>query len=221
MYKLLLFFPLFAPVQTYVKAIPHNSKCRYGERGAADAKPKAQIILDVLSSILATQMPCRSCRSGALPQGGVVWCCLNAFAAKSALSAFPFPGKIHPILPAFLITRTSSGTAQKPGDFSVCLRVRLSAFSSSGRTCLPSICRTQSSCKAFTPRIPTSASAPLWTCCCQKNSIHAILFQLRLLAQRLLFALTSKPQKDIYYISYKGKLSKKIAKEIQIGYNIK
>ena len=26
-------------------AIPHNSKCRYGERGAADAKPKAQIIL--------------------------------------------------------------------------------------------------------------------------------------------------------------------------------
>ena len=83
------------------RAIPHNSKCRYGERGAADAKPEAQIILDAakvsaasggnsepkqgqrsqsargfapearcgyrnptLSSILATQMPCRSCRSG-------------------------------------------------------------------------------------------------------------------------------------------------------------
>ena len=29
-----------------VRAIPHNSKCRYGEQGAADAKPKAQIILD-------------------------------------------------------------------------------------------------------------------------------------------------------------------------------
>ena len=29
-----------------IKAIPHNSKCRYGERGAADAKPKTQIILD-------------------------------------------------------------------------------------------------------------------------------------------------------------------------------
>ena len=28
------------------RAIPHNSKCRYDERGAADAKPKAQIILD-------------------------------------------------------------------------------------------------------------------------------------------------------------------------------
>ena len=27
-------------------AIPHNSTCRYGVRGAADAKPKAQIILD-------------------------------------------------------------------------------------------------------------------------------------------------------------------------------
>lgn len=47
------------------RAIPHNSKRRYGERGAAVAKPKAQIILDVLSSILATQMPCRSRRSGA------------------------------------------------------------------------------------------------------------------------------------------------------------
>ena len=39
------------PVRVYLKsrkfrAIPHNSKCRYGERGAADAKPKAQIILD-------------------------------------------------------------------------------------------------------------------------------------------------------------------------------
>ena len=42
------------------KAIPHNSKCRYGERGAAAAKPKAQIILCVLSSILATQRPCRT-----------------------------------------------------------------------------------------------------------------------------------------------------------------
>ena len=29
-----------------IKAIPHNSKCRYGKRGTADAKPKAQIILD-------------------------------------------------------------------------------------------------------------------------------------------------------------------------------
>ena len=30
----------------FVMAIPHNSKCRYGERGTADAKPKAQIILN-------------------------------------------------------------------------------------------------------------------------------------------------------------------------------
>ena len=33
-------------ISFYPKAIPHNSKCRYGERGAAAAKPKAQIILD-------------------------------------------------------------------------------------------------------------------------------------------------------------------------------
>ena len=65
-------FPYWRQIKPYrralpckTRAIPHNSKCRYGERGAADAKPKAQIILDVLSSILATQMPCRSCRSGA------------------------------------------------------------------------------------------------------------------------------------------------------------
>ena len=32
----------------FSRAIPHNSKCRYGERGAADAKPKAQIILDAV-----------------------------------------------------------------------------------------------------------------------------------------------------------------------------
>ena len=29
-----------------LRAIPHHSKCRYGERGATAAKPKAQIILD-------------------------------------------------------------------------------------------------------------------------------------------------------------------------------
>ena len=40
---------IIRPAVTSVKkfrAIPHKSKCRYGERGAADAKPKAQIILD-------------------------------------------------------------------------------------------------------------------------------------------------------------------------------
>ena len=36
--------PLWIP--RLFKTIPHNSKCRYGERGTADAKPKAQIILD-------------------------------------------------------------------------------------------------------------------------------------------------------------------------------
>ena len=39
--------PLFVESRSdSFQAIPHNSKCRYGERGAADAKPKAQIILD-------------------------------------------------------------------------------------------------------------------------------------------------------------------------------
>ncbi len=37
---------VFAKYPSFSWAIPHNSKCRYGERGAAAAKPKAQIILD-------------------------------------------------------------------------------------------------------------------------------------------------------------------------------
>ena len=124
------------PSEILFRAIPHNSKCRYGERGAAAAKPKAQIILDAakvsaasggysepkqgqrsqsargfcpearcgyrnptLSSILATQMPCRTpSRSEALRsataacggswrgdpperclsrQAGIVRCCLS------------------------------------------------------------------------------------------------------------------------------------------------
>ena len=36
--------PSFSPI--IPRAIPHNSKCRYGERGAVAARPKAQIILD-------------------------------------------------------------------------------------------------------------------------------------------------------------------------------
>ena len=96
------------------KAIPHNSKCRYGERGTAAAKPKAQIILCVLSSILATQMPYRTpSRSEALRsataacggswrgdpperclsrQAGIVRCCQNCpleNKAAGSLNRFP------------------------------------------------------------------------------------------------------------------------------------
>ena len=51
-------------------AIPHNSKCRYGERGAADAKPKAQIILESYRAFW--QRRCRAAAAGAVlkPQGG-------------------------------------------------------------------------------------------------------------------------------------------------------
>ena len=46
-----------------LKAAPHNSPCRYGERGGPAAKQKAQRILCVFSSIFATQMVRRSRRS--------------------------------------------------------------------------------------------------------------------------------------------------------------
>ena len=48
-----------------VRAIPHNSKCRCGEREVQAAKQKAQIILDVLLSIFATQIVLRSRSNGA------------------------------------------------------------------------------------------------------------------------------------------------------------
>ena len=57
----------------FFKAIPHNSKCRYGERGAADAKPKAQIILDAAKVSAASggnsepKQGQRSQSAGALP----------------------------------------------------------------------------------------------------------------------------------------------------------
>ena len=58
-------------------AMPHNSKCRYGERGAADAKPKAQIILDCLiehfGNADAVPQPPKRCLSR---KAGIVRCCL-------------------------------------------------------------------------------------------------------------------------------------------------
>ena len=58
------------PLQTKSRAIPHNSKCRYGERGAADAKPKAQIILESYRAFW--QRRCRAAAAGAVlkPSGG-------------------------------------------------------------------------------------------------------------------------------------------------------
>ena len=39
---------------SFVKAIPHNSKCQYGGRGTAAARPKAQIILDAAKGSAAS-----------------------------------------------------------------------------------------------------------------------------------------------------------------------
>jgi hypothetical protein len=68
---------IFDPGRLYpaksFRAIPHNSKCRYGERGAADAKPKAQIILDGNADAVP-QLPER-CLSR---KAGIVRCCLRA-----------------------------------------------------------------------------------------------------------------------------------------------
>ena len=57
----------------FYKAIPHNSKCRYGERGAADAKPKAQIILDA-AKVSAASGGCSEPRQGQRSQSARGFC---------------------------------------------------------------------------------------------------------------------------------------------------
>ena len=69
-----------------LKAIPHNSKCRYGERGAANAKPKAQIISGCLIEHFGTadavpQLPER-CLSRKV---GIVRCCPKKAATVGTL----------------------------------------------------------------------------------------------------------------------------------------
>ena len=54
-------------------AIPHNSKCRYGERGAADAKPKAQIILDA-AKVSAASGGCSEPKQGQRSQSARSFC---------------------------------------------------------------------------------------------------------------------------------------------------
>ena len=58
------------------KAIPHNSKCRYGERGAAEAKPKAQIILDA-AKVSAASGGCSEPKQGQRSQSARGFCPRN------------------------------------------------------------------------------------------------------------------------------------------------
>ncbi len=57
-----------------VRAIPHNSKCRYGERGAADAKPKAPDIIEHFGNADAVPQLPERCLSR---KAGIVRCCLR------------------------------------------------------------------------------------------------------------------------------------------------
>ena len=56
-----------------LKATPHNSKCRYGERGAAAAKPKAQIILDA-AKVSAASGGCSEPKQGQRSQSARGFC---------------------------------------------------------------------------------------------------------------------------------------------------
>ena len=59
--------------QQYPRAIPHNSKCRYGKRGTADAKPKAQIILDA-AKVSAASSGCSEPKQGQRSQSARGFC---------------------------------------------------------------------------------------------------------------------------------------------------
>ena len=54
------------------KAIPHNSKCRYGERGTADAKPKAGCFIEHFGNADAVPQPPERCLSR---KAGIMRCC--------------------------------------------------------------------------------------------------------------------------------------------------
>ena len=54
-------------------AIPHNSKCRYGKRGAAAAKLKAQIILDA-AKVSAASGGCSEPKQGQRSQSARGFC---------------------------------------------------------------------------------------------------------------------------------------------------
>ena len=56
-----------------IRAIPHNSKCRYGERGAAAARPKAQIILDA-AKVSAASGGCSEPKQGQRSQSARGFC---------------------------------------------------------------------------------------------------------------------------------------------------
>ena len=64
------------------KAIPHNSKCRYGERGAADAKPKAGCFIEHFGNADAVPQPPERCLSR---KAGIVRCCLKAKSRRNPL----------------------------------------------------------------------------------------------------------------------------------------
>ena len=64
---------IFALYYNRTKAIPHNSKCRYGERGAAAAKPKAQIILDA-AKVSAASGGCSEPKQGQRSQSARGFC---------------------------------------------------------------------------------------------------------------------------------------------------
>ena len=101
------------PRQIFFRAIPHNSKCRYGERGAADAKPKAQIILDCLiehfgNADAVPQLPER-CLSR---KAGIVRCCPRFLQGNNAVH---FP---HPLL-CSMVSSLSIHRASTPSSCSI------------------------------------------------------------------------------------------------------
>ena len=63
----------YTKVYLKTKAIPHNSKCRYGERGTAAAKPKAQIILDA-AKVSAASGGCSEPKQGQRSQSARGFC---------------------------------------------------------------------------------------------------------------------------------------------------
>ena len=122
----------FPTLLIFLLAIPHNSKCRYGERGAADAKPKVQIILDAAKVSAASG-------GNSEPKQGQRSQSARGFCPRSTMRV-PQPDIIEHIGTADAVPQPSErGLSRKAGIVRCCLNKTLITFSQSvprrGRQC--------------------------------------------------------------------------------------
>ena len=151
-------FPYWRQIKPYrralpckTRAIPHNSKCRYGERGAADAKPKAQIILDAAKVSAASG-------GNSEPKQGQRSQSARGFCPRSTMRV-PQPDIIEHFGNADAVPQPPERClSRQAGIVRCCLNKTLITFSQSERQCLPDAPAVSSF--SYNDPVPTAAFCP-------------------------------------------------------------